>query len=88
MLFPLFHSSSQWAKYNNPKVDAELEAARNTLDEKSRLAHYHSVLQMLHDDVASVPLYQDVMMFVARKEVKFQPTANENFLVMDIGWAQ
>ena len=88
VLFPMFHSSSQWAKYNNPKVDAELEAARNTLDEKSRLAHYHSVLEMLHDDVASVPLYQDVMMFVARKEVKFQPTANEAFFVMDISWAQ
>ena len=87
-LFPLFHSSSQWAKYNNPKVDAELEAARNTLDEKSRLAHYHTVLQMLHDDVASVPLYQDVMMFVARKDVKFQPRADEAFFVMDIGWAQ
>ena len=85
-LFPLFHSSSQWAKYNNPKVDAELEAARNTLDDKARLAHYHNVLQMLHDDVASVPLYQDVIMFVARKEVTFQPTADESFFVMRIGW--
>jgi peptide/nickel transport system substrate-binding protein len=88
VLFPLFHSSSQWAKYNNPTVDAELEAARNTLDEKSRLAHYHNVLQILHDDVASVPLYQDVMMFVARKEVKFQPTANEAFFLMDMSWTQ
>lgn len=85
-LFPLFHSSSQWAKYNNPKVDAELEAARNTLDEKARLTHYHNVLQMLHDDVAAVPLYQDVMMFVARKEVKFQPTADESFFLMRISW--
>jgi len=88
VLFPLFHSSSQWAKYNNPKVDAELEAARNTLDEKARLAHYGNVLHMLHDDVASVPLYQDVMMFVARKQVTFQPTADESFFLMTIGWKQ
>jgi hypothetical protein len=29
-----------------------------------------------------------VMMFVARKDVKFQPTADESFFIMRIGWSQ
>jgi peptide/nickel transport system substrate-binding protein len=87
-LFPLFHSSSQWAKYRNPKVDGLLEAARNSIDEPTRLADYRQVLGILHDDMPAVPLYQDVMMFVARKEIKFQPTANEAFFLMDMSWDQ
>lgn len=86
VLFPLFHSSSQWSKYKNPVVDTELEAARNTLDDSARLAHYRKTLEILHDDVAAVPLYQDVMMFAARKEVQWKPTPNEAFFIMDMSW--
>jgi peptide/nickel transport system substrate-binding protein len=86
VLFPLFHSSSQWSKTNIPALDAEIVAGRNTLDEAQRLVHYKTALTMLHDDVQGVPLYQDVMMFAARKEVKWQPTPNEAFFLMDIGW--
>jgi peptide/nickel transport system substrate-binding protein len=88
VLFPLFHSSSQWAKYSNPSVDAELEAARNSLDSAKRMALYRQVLETLHTDIPAVPLYQDVMMFAARKEVKFQPTPNEAFFLMDMDWSQ
>jgi peptide/nickel transport system substrate-binding protein len=88
VLFPLFHSSSQWAKYRNPSVDAELEKARTSLDPAERLALYRKVLETLHADIPAVPLYQDVMMFAARKEVRFQPTPNEAFFLMDMGWGQ
>ena len=86
VLFPLFHSSSQWAKYKNPEVDAGLEAARNVLDPDKRLGLYRKVLETLHTDIPSVPLYQDVMMFAARKELKWQPTPNEAFFLMDMSW--
>ncbi len=88
VLFPLFHSSSQWAKYSNPEVDAGLAAARSVLDPDKRLALYRKVLETLHTEIPSVPLYQDVMMFAARKEVQFQPTANEAFFLMDMKWGQ
>ncbi len=86
VLFPLFHSSSQWSKYKNPVVDSEIEAARNTLDETARLTHYRKTLEILRQDVAAVPLYQDVMMFAARKEVQWKPTPNEAFFLMDMTW--
>ncbi len=88
VLFPLFHSSSQWSKYKNPEVDAGLEAARTVLDPDKRKALYRKVLETLHADIPSVPLYQDVMMFAARKEVQFQPTPNEAFFLMDMKWSQ
>lgn len=87
-LFPLFDSSSQWAKYDNPAVNAALTAARSTLDPKQRLADYAKALEQIHKDVAVVPLYQDVVMFVARKPVQFQPTADESFFLFSMGWKQ
>ncbi len=86
-LFPLFDSSSQWAKYRNPAVDTALRAARSTLDAAARAADYRSALAAIHDDVAVVPLFQDATMFVARKPVRFQPTASESFFLFDMGWA-
>jgi peptide/nickel transport system substrate-binding protein len=88
VLFPLFHSSSQWAKYSNPSVDTALEAARTSLDPAKRQALYRQVVETLHTDEPAVPLYQDVMMFAARKEVRFQPTPNEAFFLMDMSWTQ
>jgi peptide/nickel transport system substrate-binding protein len=86
VLFPLFHSSSQWSKYRNATVDGEIDAARSTLDETARLSHYRRALTILHDEVAAVPLYQDSMMFAARKEVTWKPTPNEAFFLMDMSW--
>ncbi len=86
VLFPLFHSSSQWAKYKDPKVDQALETARSSLDQGARLKAYVEALSLIHDDVAVVPLYQDVVMFVAKKAVQWQPTANEAFFLFDMAW--
>jgi peptide/nickel transport system substrate-binding protein len=85
-LFPLFHSSSQWAKYKNKDVDAALSAARSTLDPKQRMADYAKALELIHKDVPVVPLFQDVVMFVARKQVQFQPTADESFFLFPMSW--
>ena len=85
-LFPLFHSSSAWAKYRNPAVDKALETGRNTLDDGKRRAAYHEALTAIRDDVAVVPLFQDAVMYVARKPVRFQPTASESFFLFDMGW--
>lgn len=85
-LFPLFHSSSQWAKYRSPTVDRALEAGRNTLDDARRRQAYHDALTAIHADIAVVPLFQDVAMYAARKPVQFQPTASESFSLFSMGW--
>lgn len=85
-LFPLFHSSSQWAKYRNPDVDRALAAARNTLDPKQRIADYRTALDAIDRDVPVVPLFQDVVMFAARKPVQFKPTPDEAFFLFNMRW--
>ena len=86
VIFPLFRTGSAWSKYSNPAFDAAVDAARTTLDEKARLADYRKALDILHDEVPGVGLFQDVAIYGARRELKWTPTANEAFFVMDMRW--
>lgn len=86
VLFPLYHSSSQWAKSNDPAMDKELEAARASLDPAVRLAHYRRVHEIAEATVPLVPLYQVAILYGARKELRWTPTPNESFFINRIGW--
>ena len=88
VIFPLFRSGGIWAKYSNPAYDAEVDAARAVLDESKRLAHYHKAFEILREDVPGLGLYQDFAIYGARKELKWTPTPNEAFFVMDMKWTQ
>lgn len=87
-LFPLFSSGSAWAKHHNPEVDRALQAARSTLDPKLRKADYRTALLAIHRDIPVVPLFQDVVMFAARKPVQFTPTADEAFSLFTMRWGK
>jgi peptide/nickel transport system substrate-binding protein len=86
VLFPLYHSTSLWAKINDPRMDAALEAARSTLDEKVRLQNYKTVFEIAGELVPLVPLYQVAILYGVRKELKWQPTPNESLFINRMGW--
>ena len=86
VIFPLFRSGSIWSKMNNPAFDAEVDAARTILDPAKRLEHYRRAFGILRDDVPGIGLFQDYAIYLARKELKWTPTANEAFFVMDMRW--
>jgi peptide/nickel transport system substrate-binding protein len=86
VIFPLFRSGSIWAKYANPDFDKEVDAARSTLDEGKRLGHYRRAFEILRDEVPGLGLYQDVAIYGARREIRWQPTANEAFFLFDMRW--
>ncbi|MSP48993.1 MAG: peptide ABC transporter [Alphaproteobacteria bacterium] len=86
ILYPLYHSKSQWAKSNNPAMDAELDAGRSTLNEAARLAHYKKVNEIAEATVPLVPLYQAAILYGARKELRWKPTPNESFFLNRMGW--
>jgi peptide/nickel transport system substrate-binding protein len=88
VIFPLFRSGSIWSKYANPAYDKEVDAARATLDEKQRLAHYGAAFKILHDDVPGLGLYQDFALYAARNPIVWTPTADEAFFVMDMKWQE
>jgi peptide/nickel transport system substrate-binding protein len=86
VIFPLFRSGTIWAKYANEAFDREVEAARRVLDEGQRLEHYKAALEILREDLPGVGLYQDFAIYGARKELKWTPTANEAFFIIDMKW--
>lgn len=83
---PLFHSGSIWAKYNNPRYDEAVDKARATLDPAARLSWYRKALEILHEEVPGIGLYQDVAIYGARKGLRWKPTADESFFVFDMRW--
>jgi len=86
VIFPLFRTGSIWAKYSNPQFDSTVDAARSTLDEAERLRLYRRAFEILRDDVPGVGLYQVYAIYAARRELQWQPTANEAFFVFDMRW--
>ncbi|MCW3474572.1 ABC transporter substrate-binding protein [Limobrevibacterium gyesilva] len=86
VIFPLFRSGSIWSKFANPAFDAEVDAARTILDPGKRLEHYRRAFEILRDEVPGIGLFQDVAIYAARRELKWAPTANEAFFVMDMKW--
>jgi peptide/nickel transport system substrate-binding protein len=86
VIFPLFRSGSIWAKYANADFDKQVDAARATLDEAMRLTHYRRAFEILRDEVPGLGLYQDFAIYGARREIRWQPTANEAFFLFDMRW--
>jgi peptide/nickel transport system substrate-binding protein len=85
-IWPLYHSGSIWSKYANPDFDKAVDAARQTLDEKARLADYKTAFEILRQDVPGIGLYQADALYAARKELQWTPTPNEAFFIMDMAW--
>jgi peptide/nickel transport system substrate-binding protein len=86
VLFPLYHSSSQWAKLRDSGMDKELEAGRSLLDPAARLIHYKRVHEIAEATVPVVPLYQVAILYGARKELRWTPTPNESFFINRMKW--
>ena len=85
-IFPLFRTGGIWAKYSNPEFDKLVDAARSTLDETKRLGLYRSAFAILREDAPVVPLFQDAAIYGARKELRWRPTPDEAFQLMDMSW--
>ena len=88
VIFPLFRSGSIWSKFTNPAFDAEVDAARTILDETQRLKHYRRAFEILREEVPGIGLFQDVAIYAARSQLKWTPTANEAFFIMDMAWTR
>jgi peptide/nickel transport system substrate-binding protein len=86
-LFPLIHKSSGWSAYRNPKADALLEEARQTLDKEKRLSAYKQVQEIIAADAPFVPLYQAAVIYGATKSLKWQPTPNESLFLNRMSWS-
>lgn len=74
-LWPLFHSSMQGAEgnrtfYDNPELDALLEAGREETDEAARAEIYEEAQAVLVEDAPAIYINQGVSMNAYRSEVE------------------
>jgi len=61
---------NNYSFYNNPELDQLIEKARTTLDKKEREKLYMKAQQIIHDDVAMVPLFYSSIIIAHLKNVK------------------
>ena len=86
VLFPLLHSSSNWSYIRDPKFDAPLEKARQTLDKDERLAAYKQVHERLISEIPLAPLYQAAIIYGVKKQLQWTPTPNESMFLNRMSW--
>jgi peptide/nickel transport system substrate-binding protein len=66
-----------WGRYSNPKFDALLEQALQTLDEKKREGMLQDMMRILHADTAIVPIHQQATSWATRKGFSYIPRTDE-----------
>lgn len=67
--------------YSNPKLDALTEAMAHELDREKRLAMIDDAAKIVQDDVATIPLHQQVVVWAARDKIELtQPADNAFYL--------
>lgn len=83
---PLFNSQSGWSSYSNPGLDKDLTAGRSTLDANMRKQAYSRALKTLRDASPGIPLWQVYATYGAKKTLRWQPTVDEQFYIMDMAF--
>ena len=86
ILEPLFRSTSTWARYRNPEMDRALDAGRSTLVPEDRLRAYRQVYDLIARDVATVPLYQQAVVYGTARQLVWRPTPQEGMFVNRMRW--
>jgi peptide/nickel transport system substrate-binding protein len=76
MLTISFRSSAPSVVYNFPEVDAGIEKALAEPDKQKRGEIIKGIMQFLHDQVATVTLWDSVSVYAMRKGVSYRPIAH------------
>ena len=83
---PLFNSESGWSSYSNPELDKALAAGKSTLDTNARKEAYGKALKVLREASPALPLWQVEATYGAKKTLRWQPTVDEQFYIMHMGF--
>jgi peptide/nickel transport system substrate-binding protein len=86
----LFASCNGWiSRYCNREVTADLEAARDTLDQEQRAAYYAAASQLMHDDPLAIYLMTANQIYGLSSDVKnFRPSPLLAIIVSGISVAK
>lgn len=85
-----FRNGGPISVYNNPELDAMNAEAVQIVDEQKRGEMIRQMVRMIHEDVPSFPIYNNVAVYSMKDNVDFTPTEGFNFdlvLVKDMSFA-
>ena len=68
-----FYSKSPYEIYENPEVDRLYEEAAVAMDNQKRGEIIKQTMRVLHDDVAYIPLWNNVAVYSMKPKVSFTP---------------
>ena len=79
-------SRSAYGGFRDKAVDAMINDARSTLDDKAREKKYQEIARVLrHEKVPIVPLYQTFRIFGANKKIDWKPRADGKLIAAEVG---
>ena len=73
-----------WSGYSNPKVDALLDRAFATVDDKAREPLAREAMRVAMRDVAVIPLHHQVATWAMQKPLSYAPRTDEFTLARDV----
>ncbi len=65
--------------YSNPKVETLVDQIQSETDAGKRTAEIHAALEIVKDDVATIPLHQQVLFWATRDNVSLVQQADDYF---------
>jgi peptide/nickel transport system substrate-binding protein len=76
-------------RYSNPEVDAKIEAAGATVDQKERLADMKAAQKIaLVEDQAFIPLHYQVDLYAKTRDLKWKPRADHYFVYSEMSFSK
>jgi peptide/nickel transport system substrate-binding protein len=79
-LYPLWRSGNPLANHHSPDFDGMIDEAQTSVDAKRRQEVYRRAQQLLLDDGAVLPLYQQMDLYGVNKRVNFQALSSEQLV--------
>jgi peptide/nickel transport system substrate-binding protein len=82
-----FGCDGGFSVYCNPDLDKVVAEGRSTVDETKRAELVKKAVRIIHEDVASIPIYNTVVIYAMKKNIDFKPTqryTHDLMLIKDI----
>ena len=79
-----FSKDGGFSTYHNPELEKVIDEARSTMDDRKRGELIKKGIKIIYDDVASIPVFNNVNVSAMKDNVTFKPTVNEQFDLLAI----
>ena len=81
-LFGYFTKEGGFSYYFNPEAEKVIQEAKATMDNKKRGELIKKAVRIVHEDVATIPVFNSVTVYGMKKNINFKPTEKFMFDVI------